>query len=281
MKVKLRKRVIDVENTRSIRSFVAVSIVTFLMSMSTYMGDNINTVMASTTEVTHVDETFSEMEIEEPVIIPMIEPFNQETITDLTNTIKEIPMNNTTSRIIDTTDKSGENEVSLIGPGEIPNDEHIIDDIPEEEMNYLDINISDEEKEILCRIVEAEVTGTGECYNISDDEMKKCKFRVARVILNRIKSERFPGKTVESIVFQKNQFSPTFDGHYYTVHITDLTREAVEMALDGSIPDNIPGGTFFTSGKGFSSDKLEHIETDSVGHKFYRYKNWESDVINK
>lgn len=130
-------------------------------------------------------------------------------------------------------------------------------------------NLSEHEKEILCRIVEAEVTGTGSSFGTSDDVVRTCKFRIARVIINRMMSSDFPN-TVEGVVFQKNQFSPLIDGRYYKVEITDLTREAVEMALDKSIPDDIPAALYFTSGKGFSSKRLSLIKRDEVGHKFYK-----------
>ena len=84
--------------------------------------------------------------------------------------------------------------------------------------------INDEEFEILCRIVEAEATGWS-------FEQKR---NVAWCVLNRVDSESFPN-TIESVVFQENggryQFSPLKDGRYYTVPITESSREAVRSSL--------------------------------------------------
>lgn len=130
--------------------------------------------------------------------------------------------------------------------------------------------VTPEEYEIMCRIVEAEVTGVGSS-KISSEQMIMSKFRVARVIVNRVLDQRFPN-TVSGVIFQKGQFTPVSNGRYYRVAITDLTRIAVNMALDTSVPDDIPGALYFNGGRGHSSRKLQLIMTDSVGHKFYRYK---------
>lgn len=301
MKVKFRKRVIDVETTRSIRCLITAICVVLIMALSIYLGKNIDVAMASTIEQeTHVNETSSETEISPSTSYIeearqtvtnqiLIEPFEESKVTVLSSTINIVPTETknddipTQNKI--TESESGEIEVALEAPPKVEEsvkEEVVVEpELPKEKEYYLGYEISNNEKEILCRIVEAEVTGYGNAYKISDEEMRNCKFRVARVVLNRIKSQRFSGKTVESIVFAKNQFSPLIDGRYYRVNITNLTREAVEMALDASNQDNIPGGTFFTSGKGFSNSKLELICTDAVGHKFYRYKNWETDSLHK
>lgn len=106
------------------------------------------------------------------------------------------------------------------------------------EMNK--IQISQKDKEVLLRIVEAEATGqdvTG-------------KLLVTNVILNRVNSEEFPD-TVEEVVFQregsKYQFSPIRDKRYYKVAISDTTREAVELALYGE--DKSQGALYFMSRK--------------------------------
>lgn len=74
------------------------------------------------------------------------------------------------------------------------------------------------QNEILCRIVEAEATG-------GTIEQKR---NVASCILARVASPEWPD-TVEGVVFQAKQFSPISDGRYYTVTITEETREAVEL----------------------------------------------------
>lgn len=87
-------------------------------------------------------------------------------------------------------------------------------------------SITNQEKEILCRIVEAEAGGEG----------FKGKVLVANVILNRVASNQFPD-TVEAVVFQNSggtyQFSPVKDGRYHSVTISEETKQAVNKALEG------------------------------------------------
>lgn len=100
------------------------------------------------------------------------------------------------------------------------------------------IKLSNSEKNILLRIVEAEATG--------EDIMGK--MLVANVVLNRVKSEHFPD-TVEEVVFQRSgsvyQFSPIKDRRYYEVSISDETKEAVERVLNGE--DKSEGALYFMS----------------------------------
>lgn len=83
------------------------------------------------------------------------------------------------------------------------------------------VTVTDEEREILYRIVEAEAT----------DGTKQQKKNVASCILARVESKDFPN-TVKDVVFEKNQFTPLYDGRYYSVKITDSTKEAVDEILE-------------------------------------------------
>ena len=98
--------------------------------------------------------------------------------------------------------------------------------------------ITKEEKEILLRIVEAEAT----CEDV------KGRMLVANVVLNRVLSRYFPN-SIEEVVFQHSgssyQFSPLSDGRYWTVKISDKTREAVELALNGE--DASEGALYFVA----------------------------------
>ena len=100
------------------------------------------------------------------------------------------------------------------------------------------IKLSETDKNVLLRIVEAEATG----------EDVTGKMLVANVILNRVNSDQFPD-TVEKVVFQqkggKYQFSPIRDGRYNKVSISDTTREAVERVLNGE--DQSQGALYFMS----------------------------------
>ncbi|MSS64484.1 cell wall hydrolase [Lachnospiraceae bacterium WCA-693-APC-MOT-I] len=100
------------------------------------------------------------------------------------------------------------------------------------------IQLSNTDKNVLLRIVEAEATG----------EDIKGKMLVANVILNRVKDDEFPD-SVEKVVFQKEsgvyQFSPIKDGRYYKVSISKSTRTAIERVLNGE--DESKGALYFMS----------------------------------
>lgn len=93
-----------------------------------------------------------------------------------------------------------------------------------------------EDYEILCRIVEAE----------AGCEDEKGRILVANVVMNRVKSSRFPN-SVKAVVFQKSggtyQFSPLADGRYYNVSVSEATREAVNKVLIEGVDDS--GGALF------------------------------------
>ncbi len=98
--------------------------------------------------------------------------------------------------------------------------------------------ITEEDKEVLLRIVEAEAT----CEDI------KGRMLVANVILNRVISKGFPNSIAE-VVFQNNgvtyQFAPIKDGRYWSVKISDATREAVDRVLAGE--DYSQGALYFAA----------------------------------
>lgn len=70
---------------------------------------------------------------------------------------------------------------------------------------------------------------SAEAGNCSEEMM----IGVGSVVLNRVKDERFPG-TIEEVVFQAGQYSPTWNGTFWN----EPTAEAVEVAemllTDGS-----------------------------------------------
>lgn len=117
---------------------------------------------------------------------------------------------------------------------------------------------SEKEVEIFQRIVEAEVT----------DGDFLSKVNVANVILNRVNSNKFPN-TIESVVFQKKQFSPISDGRYYTVKPTEDTLLAIEYAF--LFEDTTDGALYFESGNRFvHMSYAEYLFKDNAGHHFYR-----------
>ncbi len=69
---------------------------------------------------------------------------------------------------------------------------------------------------------------------------------VANVVINRVHSKFFKN-TVKGVVFEKiggyEQFAPIRDGRYFTVPITEKTREAVRRVLAGE--DYSDGALYF------------------------------------
>lgn len=121
--------------------------------------------------------------------------------------------------------------------------------------------VTDEELEILYRIVEAETDGTLEQ-----------KINVCSCIFSRIESTEFPD-TVKKVVFQKSQFSPISDGRYYTVKVSDRTKEAVEYVLKNGI-------TFFDK-DGNADIKTRYLFFCSYGCKSSYFAKKDTKLANK
>jgi len=126
--------------------------------------------------------------------------------------------------------------------------------------------ITNYELEMIYKMVEAETTG-----GKSDS-----KVNVAHVIFNRIYSDQFPN-TIEEVLFQRNAFSPVYDGRYYTVGVTQLTIDSVNAALNGL--DTTQDSTFFMYRAGSAKKNstwfeknLEFVMKDSIGHEFFKIK---------
>ena len=111
--------------------------------------------------------------------------------------------------------------------------------------------LSDKDYEALLRIVEAEAGG----------EDQDGKLLVANVVLNRVNSELFPD-TVFQVVMQKEQgiaqFSPTVDGRYQNVRVSEDTVAALERALYGE--DISQGALYFCAREKADSDKLKWFD---------------------
>ena len=112
--------------------------------------------------------------------------------------------------------------------------------------------ITEEDKEVLLRIVEAEAT----CEDI------KGRMLVANVILNRVVSEEFPDNITE-VVFQNNgvtyQFAPIKDGRYWEVTVSEETIEAVERVLAGE--DYSQGALYFAARKLANQNAMRWFDT--------------------
>lgn len=128
-------------------------------------------------------------------------------------------------------------------------------------------SISDDEKLLLCKIVEAEAG--------CEDRMGK--ILVANVILNRMEDERFPDSIVEVVYQQQEgvaQFSPVTDGRLAEAVPDAETEEAVEAALMGE--DYSQGALYFMARQYADSGNIKWFDLalDKVltygGHEFYK-----------
>ena len=124
--------------------------------------------------------------------------------------------------------------------------------------------LSDQDYNTLLRIVEAEAGG----------EDEDGKLLVANVVLNRVNSEKFPN-TVTNVVMQREQgvaqFSPTVDGRFQNVRISEETYTAVERALYGE--DISQGALYFCARHGVDSEKLQWFDHKLT--KLFSYGNHE------
>ncbi len=124
--------------------------------------------------------------------------------------------------------------------------------------------LSDKDYDTLLRIVEAEAGG----------EDQDGKLLVANVVLNRVNSELFPD-SVWDVVMQREkgiaQFSPTVDGRFQDVRVSQDTVEAVERALYGE--DISRGALYFCAREKADSDRLKWFDRKLT--KLFSYGNHE------
>ncbi|MBD5396215.1 MAG: cell wall hydrolase [Lachnospiraceae bacterium] len=129
-------------------------------------------------------------------------------------------------------------------------------------------NLSDKDYEVLLKIVQAE----------AGNEDEKGKMLVAGVVMNRVNSSRFPN-TVEEVVFQhkndKYQFSPVANGSYYSVKVSEETKEAVGRVLKGE--DMTEGALYFAARKYADDENMKWFDRslkrlfEYGGHEFFTY----------
>lgn len=134
--------------------------------------------------------------------------------------------------------------------------------------------MSDGDYDTLLRIVEAEA-GT---------EDIKGRVLIANVIMNRVKNEGFPN-TITEVVWEYDngvpQFSPTYDGSIHTVTVSDETKKAVRMAMEGT--DYSEGALFFIQKSAAEKQNVEWFERDLKKlfkhgcHEFYTYPELADD----
>ncbi len=163
---------------------------------------------------------------------------------------------------------NGEEQMLVQEPEEAVLENREIETVAQENVAAGGIAISQQEYDILARIVEAE----------AGDEDVKGKMLVANVILNRVNYPEFPN-TIEGVVFQKKgnryQFSPIKNGSYYKVTVKDSTYLAVDRVLAGE--DESMGALFFCCRAYSDKSNLKWFDNSLVklfsygGHEFFTY----------
>lgn len=151
--------------------------------------------------------------------------------------------------------------------------EDVIDEQhPVEVAHYKGIILTDAEFEEFCRMVEAEVTGDKPSdfpVSCTETHIWWAKLRCARVILNRMADDEFPG-AMNEVLYQKGQFAPLSDGRYYDVTVTEMTRDACRAALDANQHDDVPDALYFRMGKWRGGTAQRgFIKTDKLGISYY------------
>lgn len=181
----------------------------------------------------------------------------------------------------------GSNEQSFIDdqPGNVMVVHELVADEINETEDITDANIetlssdayiyTDEQMEFIERVVEAEVTGTTYRYagkDVDEEEMLLAKIRVCQVFLNRVyDTERFSHITnlYESVTYP-GASSTVGSGRYLKVTVTDLTKEAVQIALDPDTDDLTDGALFFLANGATYNKYGDYLFTDAVGHSFFK-----------
>ncbi len=133
-------------------------------------------------------------------------------------------------------------------------DEYII---PDGDIDYGDISQDEEELQILYKVCQAEAGGSKTAEEIG---------HVASVVLNRVKSPRFPN-TIKEVVYQANQFSCVAYGSFDKAVPSEKTKGAVDSVLASG--DTTGGAFWFRTKK--SAQKAGMPTSALEKHDFYVY----------
>lgn len=138
--------------------------------------------------------------------------------------------------------------------------------------------MTDNDYENLLKIVEAE----------AGSEDLKGRIMVANVIMNRVNHEEFPNNITDVIFEYRSgvpQFSPVYDGRIYEVTVSDLTKEAVKAALEGT--DYSEGALFFIQKNAAEKQSISWFEKELKRlfkhgvHEFYTYPDDTEEEASK
>lgn len=125
------------------------------------------------------------------------------------------------------------------------------------------VRISESDRTVLEKIVQAE----------AGNQDHRGKLLVANVILNRVKSEKFPS-SIREVVFAPRQFSPISDGSYARAEASGDTKKAVDEALHGV--DGSQGALYFMDRRYADGGNVSWFDRSLTrlfqhqGHEFFK-----------
>ena len=244
-----------------------ISVVTLLTFTAGDLSGNGQNAMVAFAE-THTQATAKEIILEETVLedINLDELLIGEEHSETEVAIEKLLLGETEESVLEAETEAAETEDAVQNEEytkvesaaetvavEVTEEETLAEVIPEEETEEAEetgeeIELSQDERQVLLRIVQAEA---GTC----DEEGK---LLVANVILNRMESDEFPD-TVREVVYQKSQFSPVMNGTINTCKITEETESAVSRALNGE--DISDGALYFMNRSKSASRNVRWFDT--------------------
>lgn len=126
------------------------------------------------------------------------------------------------------------------------------------------ISYTDEEFEMMCYVLQGEVGG---CSDAS-------KIAVANVIINRVKSSRFPD-TIKGVLTAPNQFTAISSYYNKTNTPSSSTRECAKRALSGEGAEESKGATYYYAPKYCSGSTAAWFESltfcmELEGQRFFK-----------
>lgn len=157
------------------------------------------------------------------IIIINVAIVNAEPIEGSKNPVSDIVLVDENCRVINIA-----NQITVI-------DDMMINEEKEEkkEEKLPIINYTEEEFNLLCRLIEAEAKG----------ESYQGKIAVANVVINRVKDSRFPN-TITNVIYAPRQFSPVSNGAIYNTPSEDSVNAAT-AALYGEVQPEAKDAIYF------------------------------------
>lgn len=128
-------------------------------------------------------------------------------------------------------------------------------------------------RNLLAKIIASE-------YRSQEKEDFDKKIAIGIVVMNRVLSPKFPD-SVEGVIFQKNQFQPTFDGTWSQIKPTKFDRSVVTKLFEGymvktSTGESLEDALYFLNPSISEPDNVSwfrsrlHLLGNLGEHEFYR-----------